>query len=98
MTNLRVAVERRAGRTSAAAAVTKLARSTLARRLEDAAMRLHGPHATAWHDPDGPGAQTVARFLHAPCETIVGGTSDIQRNIIGERILGLPRERAQRRS
>jgi len=44
-----------------------------------------GPEATLWND--------VTRGLaYAPGYTIMGGTSNIMRNILGERVLGLPRE------
>jgi alkylation response protein AidB-like acyl-CoA dehydrogenase len=37
------------------------------------------------------GARWRQKILSAPGQTIAGGTSEIQRNIIAERILGLPR-------
>jgi alkylation response protein AidB-like acyl-CoA dehydrogenase len=44
-----------------------------------------GPEATLWTD--------VTRGLtYAPGYTIMGGTSNIMRNLLGERVLGLPRE------
>lgn len=92
VTKRRIAAELRLGNVPPAAAVTKLARSSLSRRIEDTACRLLGPHATAWQALDDEGAITVERFYLVQRDTIVGGTSDIQRNIIGDRALGLPRE------
>jgi alkylation response protein AidB-like acyl-CoA dehydrogenase len=40
----------------------------------------------------GPGGPWPHGFLFAPALTVGGGTSEVQRNIIGERVLGLPHD------
>ncbi|MDQ3294562.1 MAG: acyl-CoA dehydrogenase, partial [Actinomycetota bacterium] len=41
---------------------------------------------------DGPAGNWVQGYLANRCLSIAGGTSEIQRNVIGERLLGLPRD------
>ena len=42
--------------------------------------------------PTGTPAQWTFGFLANRCLTIAGGTSEVQRNVIAERLLGLPRD------
>ncbi|TDF64503.1 acyl-CoA dehydrogenase family protein [Cupriavidus sp. L7L] len=50
-----------------------------------------GPEAEGEYAAD---ASTVREFLWSRAETIVAGTSEIQRNIIAERLLGLPKDKS----
>lgn len=72
----------------AALAVLKLMASELQGDLASHAVDILGPDAQAAADANG----VQQRFLAAPGARLAGGTSEIQRNILGERVLGLPRE------
>jgi alkylation response protein AidB-like acyl-CoA dehydrogenase len=72
----------------------KLYWSEMSKRLHDTAMAVLGPAAPLWHGADrNPGDGRWQRsWLYYQAASIFAGTNEIQRNIIGERVLGLPRE------
>jgi alkylation response protein AidB-like acyl-CoA dehydrogenase len=95
MTNLRATAARKAGKQPGPeGSITKLFQAEYNKRLQNLAVDLLGPSATAWSDADRDTGAAVRGFLRARANTIEGGTSEIMRNIIGERVLGLPKEPA----
>jgi len=67
--------------------LARVAFAEYAQRVNAAALDLFGIDA-----PEVVGTHGIGHdYLDAFSETIAGGTSEIQRNIIGERVLGLPR-------
>ncbi|MEU9345339.1 acyl-CoA dehydrogenase family protein [Streptomyces sp. NPDC048278] len=91
-TNLRTVAELVAGRTPGAQATTaKLYASTRHQELGHLAMELAGPAGQIVGADYGLDARQRS-FLLSLAETIYGGSSEIQRNIIGEQVLGLPKE------
>jgi alkylation response protein AidB-like acyl-CoA dehydrogenase len=74
--------------------VAKLVSSDLARRAASVAGTLAGPGSQAWSSTDPRGDHWAAVLLMTPGLSIAGGTDEIMRNILGERVLGLPKEPA----
>ena len=92
-TNQRAAARRRSGQLPGPeGSISKLFFSEHTQRLQNLAVDLEGPAAQAWLPTDRWLQQTVWSFLRVRSKTISGGTSEVQRNILAERILGLPKE------
>ncbi len=73
----------------------KLVSSEWNQRLTELACEMLGPDAALWlGDPNAPdGGEWPRGYLNSFGMTIGGGTSEIQRNILGERVLGLPKSK-----
>jgi alkylation response protein AidB-like acyl-CoA dehydrogenase len=67
--------------------IAKLFGAEHAQRVAELALSIAGPGLLNGDDPE-----VLHDYLFSRCLTIAGGTSEVVRNLIGERILGLPRE------
>jgi alkylation response protein AidB-like acyl-CoA dehydrogenase len=91
--NLRAKAARAAGvrLTGAEPNIAKLSMSRITRLSAELGLALQGPAGQLWKDPHAdPIMAELALF--APAVSIYGGTDEVQKNIIGERVLGLPAE------
>jgi alkylation response protein AidB-like acyl-CoA dehydrogenase len=108
LNNMRAAARRKRGDAGPEGSITKLMQAEYNQRLQRFAIDLEGPGGIAWEGQSlgvsgertaslggstTDGALGVVRgFLRSQANTIEGGTSNVMRNILGERVLGLPKE------
>jgi acyl-CoA synthetase (AMP-forming)/AMP-acid ligase II/alkylation response protein AidB-like acyl-CoA dehydrogenase len=96
-TNDRVRAQVRAGRAPGPeSSIGKVHQGELNQRIQSLAVGLLGIDAVAWEsDTDDYAASLpfeVRGMLRSRANTIEGGTTEINKNVLGERVLGLPRE------
>ena len=92
LTKRNVSEAQRIGRVGFGGSIFKLRYSEVRQHLADVAAQLLGRASLAMDDLDGlPNARFAEERLQWLNLSIAAGTSQIQRNIIGERVLGLPR-------
>ena len=87
--------EQGAGDSASAAVpnIAKLTMSELNRSFRDIGLRVIGADGMLMGDSDAQSGGHLGEIaLFSPAPSIYGGTDQVQRNIIGERVLGLPRE------
>jgi alkylation response protein AidB-like acyl-CoA dehydrogenase len=100
LTNIRASQNRKAGNPGPEGSIAKLMFAEVNKRVYDLCIDLLGAQALSGYDYTmrrseglglvGPPGSAREMFLRSRANSIEGGTSEIQRNILGERILGLP--------
>jgi alkylation response protein AidB-like acyl-CoA dehydrogenase len=90
-TNARVRAGLKAGRSPGPeSSIGKVHQGDLNQRVQLAACDLLGADAVAWTGDGLP--REVRGMLRSRANTIEGGTTEVNKNVIGERVLGLPRD------
>ncbi len=102
LTNVRASQNRKAGNPGPEGSIAKLQFAEVNKRIYAFCVDLLGARALVDYDftmrrseslgLTGPPGSARKMFLRARANSIEGGTSEIQRNILGERVLGLPGE------
>ncbi|MCA2318639.1 acyl-CoA dehydrogenase family protein [Mycobacterium intracellulare] len=94
-TNERVRAALSAGQSpGAASSIGKVHQATINQQIQDLMVDLLGTDAIAWPAHDDPDAlpRDVQGMMRSLANGTEGGTTDINKNILGERVLGLPKE------
>jgi alkylation response protein AidB-like acyl-CoA dehydrogenase len=102
LTNIREGQNREAGNPGPEGSIAKLMNSELNKRIYEFCVDLLGPAGAVGYEYTmqrsesmalvGPPGTARKSFLRSLAHCIAGGTSEVQRNIIAERVLGLPGE------
>ena len=102
LTNVRAGQNRRAGNPGPEGSIAKLKFAEVNMAIYELCVDLLGADAMVGYEYGmrraqqlgltGPAGSSRKMFLRARANSIEGGTSEIQRNILGERVLGLPGE------
>jgi alkylation response protein AidB-like acyl-CoA dehydrogenase len=103
LTNLRAQAKREVGVPGPEGSISKLAQAEFNQRCYDFCVDMLGPAGALYESGYAPRStddamveaahgtsDPIRAFLRARANTIEGGTSEIMRNILGERVLGLP--------
>ncbi len=77
-----------------AAAIPRLFKGVCTTRLYTIAFDIAASAGAAWTEDDGAAAGRGTEFLTRQVTEIGGGTTEMARNVIAERLLGMPRERS----
>ena len=90
---MRTRAELKAGKTPGpGGSLGKLHGAVIARLTRSIALEIVGPQSVAWDSANTDGDKHSKAVLRSFSSNIAGGTDEIQKNIIGDRVLGLPRE------
>lgn len=87
-----VAAAKAGGQPGPEVSTLKLLGSEIGRQIRDVGLDALGPHGMLWGDDAPAGGLFHAYAMFTPAQSIAGGSDEVQHNIIGERVLGLPRE------
>jgi alkylation response protein AidB-like acyl-CoA dehydrogenase len=102
LTNIRASQNRKVGNPGPEGSIAKLMFAEVNKRIYELCVDLMGADGLVGYDYTmrraealglvGPAGSARKMFIRSRANSIEGGTSEIQRNILGERILGLPKE------